>query len=266
MLHKRHAAQIDWLAHRLNMRLDSDADLIARFVELTQRRHLYAHSGGVVTNQYVAACLKHEIEPHAGVGERLAIDDAYLEDAYQTLYEIAIKLSQVVWRKVFPAERADADSALASMTYSLLVFEEFELARTLLSFAVDLPAHSEERARRMFVVNLAQAHKWLGDDAACRAVLAQEDWSACEDAFELARAVLHDEFDRARDLMIAVAQRNDVERGAFDDWPLFRAFRSTTQFAEAYQEAYGAAASRTGRRRSGEPLTRYGRRADSKRL
>ena len=241
VLYKGHAEQLVWLEKQLNMRLHSDPELIGRFVEITQRRHLYAHTNGVVTNQYLTACQAHNFPTALTVGEVLVSDDDYVEFAYRTLYEIAVKLSHVTWRKVAPSERAQADEALSRICYSLLVFEEFELARTLLTFAVHLPEHSDDRARRTFIVNLAQSHKWLDQQSECLAVLDQEDWSACEDAFNLARAVLKDDYEHAKHLMLTVALHNDIERAAFEDWPLFRKFRATTEFADAYAQLYGSA-------------------------
>ena len=239
VLRKSHTDQLGWLATRLGIKLDGNAELIEQFVEVTQRRHLYAHTDGIVTNQYVSECSSN-FRADVPVGEPLALDQEYFEHAYSVLYEIAVKLSQVTWRKLRPSERPEADEILARVCYRLLVLEQFELARVLLRYAVDLRHHSSEHTKRIFVINLAQAHKWLGDDDGCIGILDEHDWTACENSFALSEAVLRGEFEKARHLMLEVGHSKDVTKAGFEDWPVYREFRSTPQFADAYQQLFGS--------------------------
>ena len=238
LLHESHTKQILQLQHRLNMRLDSDGWLLARFNELCQRRNLYAHAGGIVSRGYVGA--RRAIDRGYGgqPGDVLTLDAAEFESAYVLLVEMAVKLWQVTWRHVRGDEAAVAEEALYRLNYMLLVFEEFSLAQLLLEFALDLPQQPCEATRRKNIINLAQAHKWQGDETACARVV-EDDWTACEDSFALALAVLRDDFDEAARLMVEVGRRDDIVEQAFRDWPLLREFRKTPQFAAAYKTLYG---------------------------
>ena len=239
VLRESHLRQLSWLASRLSIRLDSDQHLLDRFNEVAQRRHLYAHTGGIITSQYLAARYKIDPEFAGSVGEPLDLTPEDFETAYQVLVEIAVKLSQVTWRRVRPDQLGQAEDTLSMVGYILLVFEEHALAQRILEFARDMPRHQREQTRRKDLINLAQAYKWQGDEERCRQVL-RDDWSACEDSFSLALAVLSDDYDVARRLMLTVGRSGDVPRQAFLDWPLFRKFRETPQFADAFHELFGA--------------------------
>jgi hypothetical protein len=237
VLQRSHRAQIGWLEKRLGMSLDKDRDVLARFSEVCQRRHVYAHNGGVATTKYVES--RVAVDPGYGgrPGERLAMSVEEFEGAFSTLLEIAVKIWQATWRKVLPKERVLAERAIYLLGYNLLVFEQFEAARRVLECAISQPGSPREDIHRKNIINLAQAHKWLGDEKGCREVL-RGDWSAAEAAFTLAIAVLEDDFVRAEQLMLRVGGKEEIVQQAFLDWPLFREFRKSEQFARAFERLY----------------------------
>jgi len=191
-----------------------------------------------MTAKYLDA--RRAVEPgFDGVeGDVLELSRETFHEAFFTLMEIAVKLWQVVWRKTCPEDLADAEEALYRLAYNLLVFEEFDLAMCVLEFALDQPKYANENIRRKNIVNLAQAYKWTGDEQRCRDKL-RGDWSVFEESFDLAIAVLSDDFERAGRLMLRVGARGDIVEQAFNDWPLFRRFRESEQFKRVYAELYG---------------------------
>jgi hypothetical protein len=92
----------------------------------------------------------------------------------------------------------------------------------------------------IFRINLAQAHKWNGDEGHCRRILAETDWSAKEDKFKLAHAVLHDNWSEVAALMRRIGTSDAVGKNAYRDWPLFRKLREQPIFATTYTEIFGA--------------------------
>ena len=87
-----------------------------------------------------------------------------------------------------------------------------------------------------FILNKAQALKWMGECGQSKKILASQDWSACSDKFKLAKAVLLDEFDTAAKIMMSIG--NNPEKISilhYREWPIFKEFRKTKQFLEAYQ-------------------------------
>jgi hypothetical protein len=89
------------------------------------------------------------------------------------------------------------------------------------------------------IINLAQAHKWGGKPVEAAKIIASEDWSSCGTQFKLAVAVLADEFERAAGMMKAIAAADLLRKNDYRDWPLFKEFRKSQAFLDAYQNIYG---------------------------
>jgi hypothetical protein len=252
VLRQSHRAQLQWIADLLGMRIDSDPELLDRFREVVHRRHLYAHNAGIINAKYIETRAVVDPQFAGKPGELLELSAETFEQAFSTLFEIAVKLWQATWRKALPGDQELAEEALYRLGYDLLVFDDLKAARCVLEFSLTMHHYTHENIKRKNIVNLAQAHKWLGDDAACQRTL-EGDWSASEESFDLAIAVLSDDFDRAEHLMSRIGAKGDIVEQAFRDWPLFREFRRTQQFARAYAELFDPAGRHRARRRLVDP-------------
>lgn len=240
-LRNSHIDHFDWLESRLSIPLRKDLPSWSTFVELTQRRNLYVHCDGLVSKQYLDICKRNGFPlDGVAVGIPLSIDAKYFNKSFSCLFEIGVKLAHVSWRKLAPDQIQAADQALNDVCFELLQNERYKLADNLLSFATTtLKKHSSARSRRMFIINLAIASKFgnTGDVAEC---LRYEDWSDCGVHFTLARFVLEDRFDEAAVLMRSIGAEGElVDRYAYDNWPLFMAFRESGQFRSAYKDLFG---------------------------
>src|ERR1035437_1675361 len=114
VLRKSHSIQFEWMEKLLGCKLTHNLDAWPHFVELTERRNLFVHCDGVVSHQYLNVCKKHSspIDPDTKVGSRLECPQKYFDRAYRTLYEIGIKLAQVIWRRYDAKNLTAADTAL----------------------------------------------------------------------------------------------------------------------------------------------------------
>src|SRR6185437_7398748 len=204
LLRKSHAEQFDWLENKFGLPLRKDLPAWQTFIEITERRNLFVHANGIVSQQYLEVCGKNgcKLESGARFGESLSVSRAYFEAAHECIFEIGIKLAQVLWRKLSPEGIAEADLNLINVCYELLFEGRFRLAKILSDFAAEaLKKHSSENARLTMVVNRAQAYKWLGDNDAAQKIISEEDWTAASLRFRLAQAVLLDNFSAVYDTM-----------------------------------------------------------------
>lgn len=113
-------------------------------------------------------------------------------------------------------------------------------AGNLLDFATCvLKTWHSEVNRLLFVLNRAQAYKWLEQEATCQKILSNEDWSAVDDKISLGVAVLKDDFDKAVRLMNKLADGAIIPKDAYRDWPIFKQFRKTPQFKTTYKQIFG---------------------------
>lgn len=242
LLRKSHPDQFKSMEDRFGLALRKNLPIWPTFVEVTQRRHLFAHCDGRVSKQYLDVCDEHHVNfpKRPDVGEKLEVTHEYFDRAHACIFEIGIKLVHVLWRKLLPHEREKADSNLLMLGFDLLVVEHYELAITMGNFALQtIKEYSSDDIRRRMLINLAQAYKWSGDSTQAAKIIDKEDWSSTSLVFQFAVAILKDQFEKAAGMMDALAATKVVDKGDYRDWPLFKEFRKSTAFLETYQRIYG---------------------------
>ncbi|MBU2114112.1 MAG: hypothetical protein KKE94_10125 [Gammaproteobacteria bacterium] len=242
ILRSSHADQFSWMEKSFNIPLTKGLESWPVFIELTERRNLFVHCDGIVSEQYLNVCKRHNasVGPKIVVGEKLIADKKYLKQSYEVLYEIGIKLSQVLWRKLSPGDIEKAESSLSHFTYELLIEENYKLAKNLLDFACcTLKKWDSEGGRLVYVINRALAYKFSGDNSTCQKILDSEDWSACGDNYQLCVAVLKDDFEKAKKVMLRIGSVGSVSEIDYAEWPCFKEFRTSDEFISAYTEVFG---------------------------
>ena len=241
VLRESHSDQFAYLERKLKIQLKEDQDIWSRFVEITQRRHLIAHTDGKVSFQYLQVCKdnKASLDSATVLGGSLEVGPAYFTSACDCLAEQGFKLSQVLWRKPQPLDIGTAQAHLSNTTLEMIKAKQYDLAIKILTFAMQPPMKFEEtRDRLVCIINLAQAYKWSGSKDKCNEVLNAEDWSASNLDFRLGVAVLKDQFDEATILMKRIGDSGEVTKHDYADWPLFKEFRKEKSFLETYREIF----------------------------
>ncbi len=242
LLRMSHPDQFDSLQHRFTIPLKENLPIWPVFVELTERRNLFVHCSGKVSAQYLVVCERHRVKygTQPSVGNELGVTAEYFEQAHACVFEIGTKLGHVLWRKILPSERERADRNLNDLVYDLLVNKKFDLAVILGDFALNtLKKYSHDDLRRVMVVNFAQAHKWKKNQAEADRIIDEHDWSSCSHEFKLAIAVLKNDFPRAAEIMKTIGRDGPVQMNDYRDWPLFTEFRSSSEFATAFENVFG---------------------------
>jgi len=241
VLRDSHMEQFKWLKNKFGLELREGLTVWTTFVEVTERRNLFTHNNGVVSDQYINVCQEHEVKlsQEVKIGTELDVTSEYFELAYECIFEIGVKLAHVLWRKVAPQSLDEADDNLNAICYNLLAKGHYKLACVLLDFATQtLKKHSDDNMRRIFIINRAQAYKWAGDDEISRKIVNGADWSASSDKFKLGVAVLLDDFDQADYLVKKIGSQGDVRIVDYREWPLFREYRKTEGFLKAFEEVF----------------------------
>ena len=72
-----------------------------------------------------------------------------------------------------------------------------------------------------------------------KAIIGAEDWSAASDKFKIGVAALEGDFDKAAKLMTRIGPEDSPNKGDYREWPIFKQFRQSPQFAKAYSEVFG---------------------------
>lgn len=242
VLRSSHSEQFKWMEGNFNLPLTKDLASWPAFIELTERRNLFVHTDGIVSSQYMAVCRMHKckLDDSTKEGKSLDVPQGYFQEAHQSIYEVGVKLGHVLWRKLFPDERALADSNLIRLTYGLLEDGKYDLAIRLLDFAcTEFKKYSNEGSQLTLTVNRAQAYKWKGENEKCKKIMRAVDWSAKSDDFKLADAVLAEDWPKSLKMMRRIGKEGAVDQSDYRDWPLFRELRKQPEFLETYAEIFG---------------------------
>lgn len=211
------------------------------FIEASQRRNLYVHANGIVSEQYLTVCADsgYKFSQSPEIGERLPLKDRYFNRVSELVFDAGVQLGHTLWRKVLVGELEYADDALISLIYDCLLEESWSDARRTAVFFISQRRFSNDLSRRIGLINLAIAYKFSGSKEYI-SLLQKEDWSAAIGEFSLAIAVLNDDFKAAARAMKAIGKSGHlINELHYHEWPLLKEFRKSTEFLEAFFSIYG---------------------------
>ena len=241
ILRKSHIEHFAWLEKHLNCSFTNGLKSWPTFVELTQRRNLFVHADGIISSQYLSMCKDHKCELSADcvVGTKLAVPEKYFKESYKCLYEIGIKLTQILWRRLDKSGLNAAGSNLVETTINLIENQDYDIAIRVLEFFTSKDAkHDDESMKRVHVINLAQSYKWSNRPDDCKMLLDSYDWSGWEDKFRLALFVLNDNWDESFACMRRLAHNAKFSKSSYRDWPLLKELRRQDNFPTVFNECY----------------------------
>lgn len=258
LLRESYPSQFEQLAKRFEIGTLIDFPNWKKFVESSQRRNLITHREGKVNTQYLVVCKRYgvNIPPDIRVGSVLDVSLDYLCESLDVIYEVGFKLGQVLWRKSSRTGNEDADIHLISGIVEILKREDWAIARSMSEFAVTCTKPQNERNKKMMQVNHAQALIWEGKKQEALSFLNEHDWTVAIRDLRLAVSVLREEFDDAAELMKQIGRKGEIVNcQGYVDWPIFREFRKTTQFRQAFQEVFGVAFEDEAKKLESAPLS-----------
>ena len=169
----------------------------------------------------------------------LNVSAEYFKESYECIFEMSVKLNQVIWRKLIANDLQNADDALNDICYDLIQKDEFVLADIFLEFATEiLPRHHNELSKNVFIINQALSKYLAGDKINSDRILSQKDWSASNNSFKLAVAVLQENYNEAIKMIKIIGVSDDVPRHAYQTWPLFKKLREEEEFLLSFKEIF----------------------------
>jgi hypothetical protein len=162
---KSHLDQLKELNRISGATIDLDDVAVRTFLEICERRNLFAHTGGIVSNRYITKCksLKIELKDEVKVGTEIRVDRSYFTAAVSTLHELCMKLCHFIWHKTVPGEHELADKTVHGACFDLIRLGDSEVAKRILAYVTRHTKISTEIWRRKLVLLYATALKLSGD-------------------------------------------------------------------------------------------------------
>ena len=239
VLRKSHSEQFDYLEKKVGIKLRENLPIWQTFIEITERRNLFVHCDGIISSQYLTNLKEHSCSfENCKKGDRLTVSPVYFRKAYQCLYEISVKLTHTLWRKLISNDLKAADRELNDTCYNLISNKSFEMADILLEFAYSQRRFYNDAFKNVFVINSALSKYLQNKKSEAKDILAKKDWSACSDDFKLANAILTENYDETFNLMKKIGDKGEVDKFDYKEWPLFYSIRKKKEFKETYKEIF----------------------------
>lgn len=236
VIRKSHHEQFDWMQKHFNIKLRENLPIWPTFIELCERRNLFTHTGGVVSEQYLTNCAAHKCTiKDVKIGQKLRADNHYFLSAVEAVSEIGTKLCYVLWRKFDPDNAEKADTVFNARCMDLIKDDSYKLAQSLLSFSHNMPKIKDE-IRRMMIVNLANSVLLQGNRDEARQIIFKEDWSATSDKFRLCVAVASSDIDEFLRLMDSVGEQFSAEE--YRNWPIFKSVTNNSKFIKRFEDIF----------------------------
>ena len=245
-----HHEQFASIEKLFNLKLREDLLVWPIFIELCERRNLLTHTGGTVSEQYLANCKTQAVNTSGvAIGTKLNVDNAYFSEAVRTIYEIGVKLCYVLWCKLAKEEVDEASNAINNLAYDLIVWGEYKVAESLLLFSTEAikKNRGSDQTRRMMVVNLANTIKLQGKVEDAKKILEMEDWSASNDTFAVSVAAVSGNIDRVVQLMKKIGNHASEYGGTIEchpnaedyrTWPVFKDLCTNENFVTAFETIF----------------------------
>jgi stress-induced morphogen len=240
LMRDSHLKQVKFVDDNLKLGIEDGFPLWKVFLEITERRNLFVHTGGVVSRSYLENCEKWKIEldPRIEEGSKLGVSDKYIQHALECFYEICVRIIQATTRRIFKESFKEADWELNNTSVALFNEDKWSLAERLFSYALRIPDNlrSGDEIQYYFRINLCIAKKFGGKNY--KADLHKVDWAPLHPMYHFAVEVLEDRFDSAARLMRQSVVNEKIGEKNFSEWPLLRDFKNSKEFKDAYKEVY----------------------------
>ena len=238
------AEQIKWVERHTDSKspISKNYDRWDQLLEIVERRNLFVHANGVVNDIYIENTkgLEFERKSKVQIGDELKAGPEYFSNVIDVILEFGIKLTQVIWRKLFPDSSIKADTIIGDFGFKLIERGQYELALRILIFATTDLKGAKEVARDLInKINLANCHKLLGEDKKCEILLAEEDWASKSDNFLICSMAIRGDAPAVAEKMSALVHNEDWDESNYEQWPVFYHVRDDECVKTKFQEIYG---------------------------
>jgi hypothetical protein len=242
-----HYDKLKSLGARVDKNFLSDAKLTAEFVEICERRNLFAHNGGVVNAGYLDKCEAVEFKwtEKPSVGDLLSIDDHYLQRAFARFFMFGFFPLHMIIQKNYPSEIERSIDYCNSCSHDFLSAGLTKMARRVADFGLS-SARSKGNQKQKIYLTINKALSYFLDDnlekgdqrEKVNKELKSLDWSVTDSTTKLALNCIKENYEEI-DTLVQNALSEDVGYYEFSTWALFEKARKVDCFKDAVSKHLG---------------------------
>jgi hypothetical protein len=206
----------------------------AELIEITQRRNLLVHNGGIVNSIYMSKVPK-EARGDINLGDSIKVSKEYIQKALNIFERMFVLIGAELWKKLLPTDE-DRSKTLFRISWKHLEAERWDIAEGI-SYFIMQDKRQPELDQLTGKINYWQSLKWQDRFKDIRIEVEKEDFSAKQQRFSLAQAALLDDEERFFQLLPQTLKTGEVSEQDLREWPLFRKVRATAHFRDLYPKS-----------------------------
>jgi hypothetical protein len=217
----------DWAAwfERIDVKWKDMTDDWSRFSEIFSRRNVVVHAGATVTEQYLSGLRSAGWNKAAlpSVGDKLELDDAYLQESSEQLLSFGVLLVGGTWLQLRKGETLKAESWIKTRTEQLLELEHFAAVSTICATVLSRARGRLRRDNELALKTMSWvARRELGDVEEVQKEAREWDSSGINLRYAHAKAVLLEQDDKAVAQISTLMERGDLTVVELCASPLYR--------------------------------------------
>lgn len=200
---------------------------IEEIVEVSQRRNLFIHNGGVINSLYLAK-VSQEVNPGIKNGEMISITKEYLDNSLGKLQLIFTLIALELWKKLDPDDQNRAQ-IMNDIIYENLLKGRWFIAKGFSEFLItDLKMPPEFKV-------IAQLNNWLcrirsDSDKQVLDELNEADFSDKKEIYQIALHALKGEIQEFFKKLPSVLKSGQIGIKQLEEFPIFEDVRNTSEY------------------------------------
>ncbi|MFM7857428.1 MAG: hypothetical protein ACKO96_37285 [Flammeovirgaceae bacterium] len=195
-------------------------------IEINQRRNLIIHNGGVVNSIYLNKVPKSA----AKIGDKLTVDDSYLDNAICKFHLVFILIAAELWKKLEPQNK-ERGTVLIEITYENLLSKRWDITEGL-SYFIKNDSKMEIIDKTVSQLNYWLARKRQGHFESIKKEFNDIDFSDKDAIFQLGLASLRENVDDFFELLPKAIDSKSLTIDRLKEFPIFEEMRGTKKYQE----------------------------------
>jgi len=202
------------------------ADLHDDLVEISQRRNLLVHNGGIVNSIYLRN-VHSKYTQGVEVGDKIEISREYIDGAITIIELVGAYFILEMWKKAIKICPERVDTVMGE-AYLQMLDNNWRPAKYMFRYLLSESGIQAE-SKLMSQINYWQCMKWNGEYEEIKTEMENADFSAYSGKFQLALAALKSDKDAFFSILDSIVP-SEIQVEDVLEWPLFREMRGYPEF------------------------------------
>lgn len=219
-----------WFEHLkkdLKLSMGYLSDNLKELIEISQRRNLIVHNGGVINSIYLTK-VDESLIKGIKINDPLSINKLYLEKSISKLQVTFILIASELWKNL-DSDHEERGTILGNIVYDNLLNKRWDIAQSL-SIFITKDAKLPQMDKTVAQFNLWLCKKRLGKKDEVIKEVDKVDFSDRRLLFQIAVFAIKDDFESFFAMLPLALDTDELDIDKLEKFPLFEDIRSTDDY------------------------------------